>query len=315
MVSASMTQQEKLELFVEDSKVKLECLGPYIRLRLLVKAVEDFPTDDRALLICLFGVNYDAAAAFTLYDHINDLRVDWLQENWPDFRSLHKERRTTASPIKTYNCVQAILTWFYGDGPGADQHLLTRLERYDEAHFDAFDLYDRVFEDVRRIPSFGRYISIRIALGLCESILGRGQGKSILPEGSFVRKSLALWYPDYEEALMRNGSEAEALAESLGREQREDLRVNYDLELTPLAHTEFLCEFRQAMRGRFYSSRPLDENLRNNYRQEKLGTNLSDLWKARSRHIPEQYLGECNGWDGPRHDLHPWMRDHGTLAP
>lgn len=302
-----LTQEQKFQLFVDDSKVKLDLQGPYVRLRLLVKAVQTMNPEERATIITLFGLNYDGPAAFTYFHEGPDITLEWLEKNWQAIRSLHKERRPTASPRKTFNAIQAVYDWLRG--------IIRKLQDLDQQYPDDNDLFDEVMAEVLKIPTFGRYISIRVALGLCESILGRGQGRSILPEGSFVRKSLALWYPEHEAELLKTGPHAEKLAEILAATQRERLREDRDLDLTPLAHTEFLCEFRQAMRGRFYSARPLDEQLRNGLRQQDFGTPMGLIWKTRADHIPHQYLGEMNNWQGPRHELHSWMRDHGTLAP
>lgn len=67
-----------------------------------------------------------------------------------------------------------------------------------------------------------------------------------------------------------------------------------------------LCDFHSLCKGRYYTGNDID------LMQEKLAPG-SVFWSARQKALPQEYLGEVNGWSGVRKERLPLYRDRGII--
>lgn len=74
-----------------------------------------------------------------------------------------------------------------------------------------------------------------------------------------------------------------------------------------------LCNYGGMCRGKFYSGRNLDRQQDRVAEVERLGHALPELWEAREKVFPHEYLGEIAGWPGVDNRRLLAYRDHGRM--
>ena len=126
---------------------------------------------------------------------------------------------------------------------------------------------------------------------------------------------MASLFPEHSSWLLvgdgaRTVRNVEALAQSM--------LVNEcaDLDLTWFELQVFLCEYKQALRGKKYPGRSHDSELGYWHRTRAhfgLRGTSDDVLTARAEAFPHEVLGELQGWEGVRPECERTMLDNGYM--
>jgi hypothetical protein len=217
----------------------------------------------------------------------------WLVDNWKGL-PLRRERRAVRTPEKLHHCCKSAAEWV-SIGPGGWWY---------------YQDFEEAFRDTARIWGMGRYIQLKL-IEVFHRFGAHTQQVDLQARGGWSpRRGLASLYPEHAEWL-NAGDDAPTVqrVERLGSELKSEL-ASQGLELDYFKLQVFLCEYKQALRGKKYPGRSHDSELDYWNKTQAHWHNDSDLYRARALAFPTEVLGEHQGWNGVRPELETVLLDH-----
>jgi hypothetical protein len=295
------------EYFLEFAEKEMALGGPDPQLETLGPMAKDLPRLDRVWAMGCFGAGYTVATAEVLWniwpvaDVIDRPEVfeTWVSENWKGI-TLRRERRAVRTPGKFAKCLISYAHWAYD---AADEHW-----------WDYPD-YVAAYESISRVWGMGRYINLKILELLFRHCGSQSPQDQLMARGGWSpRMGMASLYPDSKDYLLgddsiRNVLMTEALACRLKEECAEQgvFMSWFQLQV-------FLCEYKQALRGKKYPGRSHDSELDYYRKSQAYWNNESGIYAARAKLFDHEVLGEASGmWSGVRETLERTLLDHGYL--
>lgn len=251
---------------------------------------ETCPPRDPAWFIGCYMGPYNIPGGVAIYDSWDRTSVrtdgpfpieEWLRCHWAGI-PIRRERRPCRSPKKMAVYLQSVAAWLDDLDPDAT--------------------YEELWRSLDRVKYIGRYTGMK----LLESLRRAGITEAEQPDvragkgGDWSpRLALSYLYPAHDEVLNRDSSKAaaeevECLAATVFPEYREKAGI------PDMYHFEvLLCDFKQAVDGKYYPGRPLDAELVQ--RAQASGyfghSGATDAWleilmKVRADRFPYEHLGE-----------------------
>ncbi len=282
--------------------------GPDPQLDTLAAMVEDWELVDRAWACGLFAAAYCLGPAEAIWREFTPEQVvadeprwtAWVAANWQGL-PLRRERRAVRTPGKFARCVASYAKWLLDCDPSA-------------GWFVQQD-YEAGFAETAQVWGMGRYIQMKLmeALHRCGVVVTR-QDQLMAKGGWSPRTGLASLYPE-DASWLTGGDDAATCArvEARAAELLEVLAAQ-GLELSWFHLQVFLCEYKQALRGKKYPGRSHDSELEYWRRSQAHFGGESGLLPARQRAFPAEVLGESSGmWMGVREDCERTLIDHGYM--
>lgn len=230
---------------------------------------------------------------------------DWLREEWPRLSpGIHRHR-------KTVRRIDWMLDYLVSYREFVDR-LPIVLDRmpWSDSH-----LYDAVWNRALEVRRLGRYVGLKLMEYLRLVQVVPVPLQDLRPRDAWSpRKSLALLWPEF--AIVEERSNAQSfldLTNHLGERTKDHLEKEHDLELSWFLLQVFLCEYRQALKGRQHPGRANDTELKLARRVEADWTELGtlDVWRARRAILSAYSLGELRGWVTNRNELRSVLPKHG----
>ena len=308
-----------LERFTDFSRLKHDVGEPSPHLAVVghICEKENLNLNERLWLIGNYACSYCLPTAQVVtdiwkYDQVVknfDQFEKWLKDNWSGIVT-RTERRAVRTHPKYVRCLKEWLRWITEEFPK-----LQKLQESDDKVY-----YDKVFESVTGVYSFGRYISIRIIEGL-RRYCGLEHAKlyDIRSIGGWSpKKCLTFLYPEHADAILIDDKQGNLLTNQLA----EDLLAKVQKKLPWMDHyiiAAMLCEYKGAYEKRHqYVGWTIDqEPLLYEKVLKHFGNQVSGisekLWGARKDLFPQDVLGEIRGWGGTRWDVAKILRDYGYV--
>ena len=275
---------------------------PQVRLTATALRVRGLNTEETVFRSCVFVAAYTCGAAAALWNLspsrvFNDFLPGWLMVN-AEGLPLRRERRAVMGPkngphsTKFTECLRSCSTWAKRWGeklPGLN--------------------YEEAWSVTDELRFFGRYAKMKLLETLyLRGLVGEGQTDIRARDAKFPRRTLGLLFPT--SLLPDTGNHPLTL--ELARELSEQVMAESGLEMTWFQLETLLCNYRQALDGK-YPGRSHDRELGHFLRSEAhwgqeylLGT--FPFYKLRAKLFPAECLGEVGGWTGARNELEiPWL--------
>ena len=279
--------------------------GPDPQVQLTATALRNTLGHEEATFrACVFVAAYTCGAAAALWNLssstvFSDSVEKWLTVNVEGL-PLRRERRTVMGPRngphprKFLECLRSCSTWakrWSGQLPSLS---------YEEAWHAADEL-----------RFFGRYAKMKVLETLnLRGLLGEGQTDIRARDAKFPRRTLGLIFPERAALLTESNNRPRLLG--LANALSEQILVTSGLEMTWFQLETLLCNYRQALDGK-YPGRSHDRELGHFLRAERhwgerylLGN--FPFYALRAKLFPVECLGEIGGWTGARKELEvPWL--------
>lgn len=215
-----------------------------------------------------------------------------LEKNWVGI-PVRRERRACWRPDKLARCLKSWFKW-----------TCEKLVNLETASYD--ELYRSMSSDVM---FFGRYASMKACETLYRAGLVTASQGDIRPSGArFPRKTLAA-ITGHDELIDGN---SKSKLEHVNW-WAEEVKARVPQELSWFAFETLLCNFRQALSGK-YPGRSHDRELAHFLKAEAYWGDLEQTMPFRLLRaciFPQACLGEINGWAGARKELESVWANYG----
>lgn len=291
-----------LERFFDFARKKTEMGGPDVHMRAFGSGIGSDDHEERLWRTCMYATFSSTAPAAAVWarwprDKVlsdPDGAIAWVLENFLGL-PIRDTRRPVRSKKQLARCIVSAASW-----------------ARDRARDMETMSYDEAWECAHEIHTFGRYVRIRFLEALAR-YCGYDQLilEDIRPKGGWgPRKGLALIYPCCAEKLASKDDRPLTLDAANAHALDLKLRTEAELGRSVSWHVieTLICNYRQALGGRMYPGRTLDNELEYHRRVEDwfghdpyLGT--FDFFKARAVGFDERCLAEVRGWAGTRKEL------------
>lgn len=221
----------------------------------------------------------------------------WVEDNWSAL-SIRQERRPVKSRAKFAQFFASYNAWLIGGG----------LERLKQA-----DTLEKAWEETENIRFVGRYAGMKLLETLRRMIPMPWEFTDIRADGAWSpRLSLSYLYPEKDEWLNHTSGKKNAQAvNEWANEVYTDLFKDF---IPDVFHFEvLLCDYKQAVDGKYYPGRPLDSAMGHYDKVTQNGGSAPTFWDLRKSMFDHRLLGEFQGWHGRREELGRTMIDHGYV--
>lgn len=287
-------------LFTKFVRAELGVGGPDAQLQLVDHLPEkDADALSRVWAIGCYCSHHTIQGAFAVYKNFpNPIRVirrplelrRFLKDHWEGL-PLRREMRSHQMLDKRTDCLLSFANY-------------TVNGRWARGGYES--VWDSSIEDVRY---YGRYMALKYLELLRMSV----RPKLILTDlrakhAWSPRIALALLYPQHHDVFMDRGDNSTATIALVERYaaklHRKLTRKGIDLNFFQLQ--VLLCNYKQAIHGRFYPGMGLDEEMM--YSDVALKFfDMRPLYRLRKQLFKRRHLGELSGWHGIRQDnLQRW---------
>lgn len=218
----------------------------------------------------------------------------WVKQNWAGIPS-RRERRAVWSVEKMSACIEGYANWLH----------------YRFGDLLATNSYDEAWAIGSEVPYFGRYATIKLLEGLHRYAGFKHAMPDIRPRGAWSpRLTLSLMEDDPALKEEADSDTVNYAAESFRLWVQQGLSGH---QLDYFRYETLLCNYRQAIEGK-YPGRPHDTELKYWRKGEAFWGPLLDsggFYAARERLFDHRFLGEKQGWTGPREELEATAVDYG----
>lgn len=272
-IAVKEDRNEMFADFVQLANLCCKC-GDYDPFHLLLREVEkDLSREDALWFSCLFIAHYNPGSAYAAFYSTDYLK--WKEWEFPietARRALYGGRIYThlddlCRKAKAAGGLEAFYTRGFTDDPYTNWNILR--------------------SNIGSVYGCGRWAEYTFG-----EVLQKVHGFNVMPTdmgnngSSGPRNGLIL--------LMGAGND------EAGTTLYNFVKPQMEAEFFDYAVLESMaCDFNSLNKGRYYPGRDID---RQQYRiqraEERIGKTLFDLWEARARVFPHQYLGELNLWSG-----------------
>lgn len=295
------------EYFLGFAEKEMQLGGPDPQLQTLGPMTKDLPYSEKVWAMGCFGAGYTVATAEVIWNEWPLRRVlgapqtftGWIRANWSGI-TLRRERRAVRTPEKFARCLLSYAEW--SDGC------------YGEHWWEHAD-YKAAYESISQVWGMGRYINLKILELLYRHCGSASPQDSLMAKGGWSpRTGMASLYPDHKDYLLGDDtSETVVLVERLARALQQECG-DKGVPMSWFELQVFLCEYKQALRGKKYPGRSHDSELDYFRKSQAYWHNDSSIYQARANTFDDRVLGEVSGmWHGVREPLERTLVDHGYL--
>lgn len=289
------TTEEHWHFFREFIRHEKSVGGPDPQLDTMAKMTEGMTLREKMWAAGCFAATYCVGTAEVIFAYdLPPPNAAWLREHWEGL-PLRRERRAVRTPDKLARCLADYADWMDRVAP------------------EWWGSFGDAYRSVSKVWGMGRYINLKLV-----ELLHR-QGVHGFPQDCLdargawsPRRGMASLYPQHAEWLLggddlRTVSRVEGLALSMLEGELRDLGLTwFELQV-------FLCEYKQALRGKKYPGRSHDSELGYWHRTQGHFGKPSGMPGARAAIFPAEVLGEKQGWAGVREQCERAMVDHGYM--
>lgn len=279
--------------FIAFCQQELRTGGPDPQIATLhaVAARQKLTLERRIWLIGCYGAHHCVPSAIRVWeawDATHALRKPrafrrWLKQHWDEL-PVRPEMRSHRMLDKRTRCLLDFAAFS---------------QRYSPRTYATYD--DAWRGTQQDIKFYGRYMALKVL----EMMSRFGKSPHLaLPDmrakgGWSPRRCLGLLWKQYPKLLDRKDESPKTirLVEKIFQKTRWKLQKN-DIRVSNFQLQVLLCEYREALHGGYYPGASLDEELQ--YATLSGTRKLATMFQARKDVFPRRYLGEANGWDGPR---------------
>jgi hypothetical protein len=225
------------------------------------------------------------------FDSVGGEFEAWLVRNWK-YLPIHRHMKHHKMPEKRAECLHDFARYALEWSPA-------RTNRP----------YDLVWKDaIDSVKFFGRYMAIKYLEMIGRWVEPSLQLQDVRSKGGWSpREALAILFPDRPILGERGNESKSALAEveQSASQLQFDLAVKYGINLTFFQLQVLLCEFKEALHGRFYFGGAHDEELVDLQKATPgfAPEDIQEIYDARKRIFKPEYLGEIGGWTGYRKEM------------
>jgi hypothetical protein len=274
--------------------------GPDPQIRTTSQALRAFDDETAVLLAGAFVNSYTCAGAAAQWNWLLrglDLSPKWIDEHWGEGLPIRKERRAVKGRQRFFEAWQSWRRWCEVDWPVV-RHL-------------GPEQFEDVWNSIDGMTwGFGRYALMKTTETLYQRGLLATRMVDMRPDGAkYPRKTLARLFPGHAEALQQVPKLSDPIAQDLAQVTKAWLEeCGVDLNWYQLETV--LCTYRQACGQNKYPGRSQDRELMFFRTAEdywaRWETNLLEhfsFYTVRRQVFDPLWLGEVNGWNGPRKEL------------
>jgi len=291
--------------FADFSKLELATGGPDHHMVAVCSMSEDADEMEKAWRVGCYIGPYNEPTAIAIwtawpwerFKQHGEFFPDWVIENWAGL-SIRQERRPVKSKVKFAEYFASFAKYI--------EHDLPRVA----------DLsFNEAWASMDNVRFVGRYASMKMLETFARLGLIQNRQPDIRPEGAWSpRLSLSYLFPMYNSLLNHEtGKDGDRWVMSWWKDAWDELEATYSIGIPdPYFFEVLLCDYKQAVDGKYYPGRPLDSALTHLSKvRAHFGDVADQLLDVRSGLFDKRLLGEQNGWWGRRDDLGKTMEQHG----
>lgn len=297
-------------LFRHFVKAELGVGGPDAQLNLLTRYAIDYSPRERVWLIGCYCAHHTSPSAIAVWDAFPDPRMvirapnklrQWLKKHWKAL-PLRREMRSHQMLEKRTDCLvsfaQYTISGQWRDG-------------------DYEDVWDSSINSCRY---YGRYMALKYLELLRLSVRPELETPDLRAKHAWSpRITLGLLQYAKDKELARrladrhdNSPDTIEIVEKNAARLHRRL-IDRGIKLNMFQLQVLLCNYKQAITGRFYPGMGLDEE---RMYAEIAGKHfdIKPIYRLRRRLYDREHLGELNGWEGIRQDQLNHWRSLGDLT-
>lgn len=292
--------------FVDFATEELRTGGPDHHMKQMVSLASNFPayTTKAWLAGCYVGPYNEPTGEFIFNSWQGGAKnfdadgfAKWVEDNWSAL-SIRQERRPVKSRAKFAKFFASYNDWIVGGG----------IERLQQA-----PTLEKAWEETEKIRFVGRYAGMKLLETLRRMIPMPWTFTDIRSDGAWSpRLALSYLYPEKDEWL--NHTSGKKNAHEVNEWATNVFDTLFWDFIPDLFHFEvLLCDYKQAVDGKYYPGRPLDSAMGHWTKVTQNGGSASTFWELRELMFDHRLLGEFRGWHGRRKELGRTMIDHGYI--